>query len=87
MKKLLTIFAMFTITLSTTLIQAQTKTTQVVKTTKTHAKKEGTTDKQYKEKKASSTSTVVGPTKKDGTADVSYKANKTTVKKSTPKKD
>jgi hypothetical protein len=86
MKKLLTMFAMLLIGMSTTLVQAQTKkTTQVVTTTKAHTKKDGTADKRYKENKASTSTTVVGPTKKDGTADMRYKANKTTVKKVTSK--
>lgn len=87
MKKLLTMFAMLMIGMSTTVVHAQTKkTTQVVTTTKSqHMKKDGTPDKRYKENKASTSTTVVGPTKKDGTADMRYKANKSTVKKTTTK--
>lgn len=71
--------------MSTTLVNAQTDTTKVVKKTHVHTKKNGTPDRRYKENKTSSTTTVVGPTKKDGTADMRYKANKTVVKKSATK--
>jgi hypothetical protein len=84
MKKLLTFTVVLALGLSTTLANAQTDTTKVItKKAVHHTKKNAAATKSHREKKTSTSKTVVGPTKMDGTADVHYNANKTTVKKTT----
>ncbi|WP_342644676.1 hypothetical protein [Mucilaginibacter sp. CSA2-8R] len=84
MKKLLTAFAMLMIGMSTTFVQAQTKTQKVETTQKTMTKSDGTPDMRYKHNKTTTTKTAKSSTQVDAPVQ-STKESKTTITNPTKK--